>query len=120
MAHRKATARKVRAPRKMAPRSALDGPLVRTVAIAVGIVGLAALAVALVGPKRVRDELLAPISNATWVPLTAAVTPQAERAWAETRPWRDRLSSILSSVNTEEVRSLVAERLSHWVERFRS
>jgi len=119
MAQRKATARKVRTPAKMVPRSALDSPLVRTAAIAVGIVGLAALAVALAGPRRVRDELLAPMSNATWVPLTAAVTPQAERAWAETRPWRDRLSNILASINTDEVRGLLADRLSHWFDRIR-
>jgi len=39
--------------------------------------------------------------------------------WAETRPWRDHVGRVLASVNTTEVREQLAERLSHWLDRFR-
>ena len=54
-----------------------------------------------------------------YAPLAAAVAPQADRAWAETRAWRDRVGRILESINTAEVRDQVASRLSDWIERFR-
>jgi hypothetical protein len=110
---------KTKSRRKAPPPSFLDGLPVRTIAVTVGLVGLAALAVALIGPRRVRDEFVRPISNATWVPVSTAVTSQTERAWAETRPLRDRLGNVLSAINTEEVRNLIAGRLSQWAERFR-
>jgi len=91
----------------------------RTIFVVVGVVGLAALGVALFGPRRLRDEIIRPISAATFVPLASAVTPQADRVWAETRPWRDRVARILASVNTDEVRERVAEQLKVWVDRFR-
>jgi hypothetical protein len=87
--------------------------------IVVGITGLAALGVALFGPRRFNEQVIKPISAATLVPLAAAVTPQADRVWAETRPWRDQVARVLASINTEDVRAALAERLSHWVERFR-
>jgi hypothetical protein len=102
-----------------ASKSWLDGVPFRTATVLVGVAGLVALAVTLLGPRRVRDDFIRPISAATLVPLAAAVAPQADRVWAETRPWRDRVAGILSSVNTEEVRELIAERLSHWVDRLR-
>jgi hypothetical protein len=51
--------------------------------------------------------------------LAAAVAPQADRAWAETRAWRDRVGRILESINAADVRDQVAARLANWAERFR-
>ncbi len=109
----------VPARRKKASVSLLDAFPIRTFAVVAGVAGLAALGVALFGPRRFQDEVLRPISAATFVPLAAAVAPQADRVWAETRPWRDHVSRVLSSVNTSEVREQLAERLSHWLDRFR-
>jgi len=103
--------------RKSAPRSLLASAPVRTIAIVIGVTGLAALGIALFGPRRFRDEIVQPISAATLLPLAAAVAPQADRVWAETRPWRNQVARVLSSINTEEVRDLIAQRLSKWVER---
>ncbi len=97
----------------------LDVLPVRTVFVVVGVVGLAALGVALFGPRRFRDEVIRPISAATFVPIAAAVTPQADRVWEETRPWRDRVARILASINTDEVREHLAEQLKDWIDRFR-
>jgi hypothetical protein len=104
--------------KKMAP-SLLSSPAVRTAIIVAGVAGLAALGVALFGTRRFNDEVLKPISAATLIPLAAAAGPQAERAWAETRPWRDYVARVLTSVNTSEVREQLADRLSQWVDRFR-
>ncbi len=100
-------------------RSIVDGFPIRTAFVVVGVLGLAALGISLFGPRRFRDEVIRPIGAATYVPLAAAVAPQADRVWEETRAWRDRVGRILESINTEEVRELVAGRLSQWIERFR-
>ncbi len=105
--------------KRTAPKSLFDAVPVRTIAIVVGVAGLAALGVALFGPRRFRDEFVRPISAATLVPLSAAVGPQADKVWAETRPWRNHVAHVLSSINTGEVRDLIAERLSQWVDRVR-
>ena len=110
------TARKT--PARSAISAFLRSPL-RTAFVVVGVVGLAALGVALFGPRRFRDDVIRPITSATYVPIAAAVAPQADRVWAETRAWRDRVGRILESINTSEVRDLVAGRLAQWVERFR-
>ena len=105
--------------RKKASPSLLQALPLRTIAVVVGVAGLAALGIALFGPRRFQDEVVRPFRAATLVPLAAAVAPQADRVWAETRPWRDHVSRILSSVNTVEVREQLAERLTHWLDRFR-
>jgi hypothetical protein len=105
--------------KKMTPPSLLRSPAFRIGLVVVGITGLAALGVALFGTRRFNDEVLRPISAATLLPLAAAAAPQAERAWAETRPWRNYVARVLNSVNTAEVREQVAERLSQWIDRFR-
>jgi len=105
--------------KKAAPKSLFEALPVRTIAVIVGVAGLAALGVALLGPRRFRDDFVRPISAATLVPLAAAVAPQADKVWAETRPWRDQVARVLSSINTEDVRDLIAQRLTQWVDRFR-
>jgi hypothetical protein len=100
-------------------RSIVDALPLRTIFVVAGVVGLASLGVALLGPRRFRDEVVRPISAATLIPLAAAVAPQADRVWAETRPWRDRVGRILASINTDEVRERVAEQLKDWIDRFR-
>ena len=103
--------------KKVVPKSLFAAAPVRTIAIVIGVAGLAALGIALFGPRRFRDEVVHPLSAATLLPLAAAVAPQADRVWAETRPWRNQVARVLSSINTEEVRDLIAQRLSKWVER---
>jgi hypothetical protein len=94
-------------------------PAVRTAIVVAGVAGLAALAAAVLSQRRVREDFVRRLESVRWEPLAAAVAPQADRVWAETRPWRDQVTRMLSSINTEEVRELVAQRLSHWMERFR-
>ena len=105
--------------KRKAPRSLIDTLPIRTIAVIAGVAGLAALGIALFGSRRFQDEIVRPIAAATLVPLSAAVAPQADRVWAETRPWRDHVGRMLSSINTQEVREAIADRLSHWLDRFR-
>jgi hypothetical protein len=122
---RKPAKKKVSAKAAAAPanaqksRSLVEGFPIRTTFAVVGVLGLAAIAISLFGPRRFRDEVILPIGAATYTPIAAAVAPQADRVWEETRAWRDRVGRILESINTEEVRELVASRLSQWIERFR-
>ncbi|MEI9993562.1 MAG: hypothetical protein WDM91_03120 [Rhizomicrobium sp.] len=95
--------------RKRASRSLLSGLPVRSIAVLVGVAGLAALGIALANSRRLREDV--------WQPLQSAVEPQADRVWAETRPWRDHVSRVLSSINADEVRDAIAQRLSQWVDR---
>jgi hypothetical protein len=94
-------------------------PAFYAVVAATGVVGLAALGLAVLGPRRFRDEVLEPINRITFEPLLAAATPPAERAWDETRPWRDHVARLFHSINTDEVRTALAERLTAWVQRLR-
>lgn len=106
--------------RSRSTRNSLLGDFpVRSVFIAAGVIGLAALGIALLGPRRFRDEFIKPIGALAYEPLAAAVAPQADRAWEETRAWRERVGRILESINTAEVRDQVAARLTKWIERFR-
>ena len=114
------TASQSAARRTRSARNSLLGEFpIRTVFVVAGVIGLAALGMAVFGPRRFRDEIIKPIGALAYEPLAAAVAPQADRAWAETRAWRDRVGRILESINTAEVRDQVAARLANWIERFR-
>ena len=102
-----------------ATHSLTDSFAIRTAFVVVGVLGLAAIGISLIGPRRFRDEFVRPIGAAAYTPIAAAVAPSADRVWEETRAWRDRIGSVLESINTEELRQLVASRLSYWIDQLR-
>ncbi len=97
--------------RKSARRSFFQSLPVRTIVVVAGVAGLAALGVALFSSRRFNEEIVRPVGK--------AIAPQADRVWAETPPWRDHVSRILTSINTAEVREQVAQQMSRWIDRFR-
>ena len=75
----------------------------------VGTAGLAALAVALVGPKRIEQEVIKP--------LRGAIEPQAEKLWADSKPLREQIAGLFSSASPTGRERLVRSFQS-WIGHF--
>jgi hypothetical protein len=77
--------------------SSLSGRLLRlavsrpakTAYAVIGTAGLAALAVALIGPKRLEREVIKPLRDATF--------PQAEKLWSDSRHLREQIASLFQA-----------------------
>jgi hypothetical protein len=89
-------------------RIALSRPA-RMAYVAVGTVGLAALAVALIGPKRIEKEVLQP--------LRGAIEPQAEKLWADSRPLRQQIAGLFESA-TPSGRERLVRSFQSWIGHF--
>ena len=89
-------------------RIALSRPA-RMAYVAVGTVGLAALAVALIGPKRIEKEVLKP--------LRGAIEPQAEKLWADSRPLRQQIAGLFESA-TPSGRERLVRSFQSWIGHF--
>ena len=78
--------------------------------VAIGTVGLAALAVAILGPKRLEREV--------FKPLQKAVGPQAEKLWEQARPVREQMAGLLHRAGSE--REKLARDFQSWIGHFRA
>lgn len=78
--------------------------------VALGTVGLAALAVAILGPKRLEHDVLKPLQK--------AVEPQAEKLWEQAKPVRDQMASLFSRAGAE--REKLASDFQSWIGHFRA
>lgn len=90
-------------------RAATSRPA-KTAYVIVGTVGLAALAVAILGPKRLEREVLKPLQK--------AVGPQAEKLWDQARPVREQLAGLLRRAGGE--REKLARDFQSWIGHFRA
>ena len=81
----------------------------RTAYVILGTAGLAALAVAVVGPKRLEREVLKP--------LRSAIEPQAEKLWADARPLRDQIAGLFESAGPTG-RARLAKNFQSWIGHF--
>jgi hypothetical protein len=81
----------------------------RTAYVILGTAGLAALAVAIVGPKRLEREVLKP--------LRSAIEPQAEKLWADSRPLRDQIAGLFDSAGPAG-RARLAKNFQSWIGHF--
>jgi hypothetical protein len=91
-------------------RIALSRPA-RAAYVAVGTVGLAALAVAFVGPKRLERDVLKP--------LRGAIEPQAEKIWADSQPLREQIAGLFKSA-TPGGREKLVRNFQSWAGHFRA
>jgi hypothetical protein len=89
-------------------RLALSRPA-RTAYVVLGSVGLAALAVAIVGPKRIEREVIKP--------LRGAIEPQAEKLWADSRPLRDQIAGLFTAA-TPAGREKLVKNFQSWIGHF--
>ena len=81
----------------------------RTAYVVLGTAGLAALAIALVGPKRIERDVIKP--------LRGAIEPQAEKLWADSRPLRDQIAGLFKSA-TPSGRERLARSFQSWIGHF--
>jgi hypothetical protein len=89
-------------------RVALSRPA-RAAYVVIGTAGLAALAVALVGPKRLEREVLRP--------LRGAIEPQAEKLWADSRPLREQFAGLFTAASPAGREKLV-KNFQSWIGHF--
>jgi hypothetical protein len=90
-------------------RAAISKPA-RIAYVAIGTIGLAALAVAILGPRRLEREVLKPLQK--------VVGPQAEKLWDQARPVRTQLATILRRAGGERER--LARDFQSWIGHFRA
>jgi hypothetical protein len=81
----------------------------RTAYYVLGTAGLAALAVALIGPKRLEREVIRP--------LRSSIEPQAEKLWADSRPLRDQIAGLFKSA-TPTGRERLVRNFQSWIGHF--
>jgi hypothetical protein len=90
-------------------RIAASGPA-KMVYIAIGTVGLVALAAAVLGPKRIEHVVLRP--------LKGAVAPPVEKLWHQAKPLRDQIAGFFDRAGPSK--DHLAHRLQSWVGHFRA
>jgi hypothetical protein len=80
--------------------------------IAVGAAGLAAVGIALFGPKRFNRQIVQPVRM--------AVGDQAERIWRESRGLREQLAGMISRAQSESGREKLVKNFQSWVGHFKA
>lgn len=88
-----------------------SSPTAKATLAVVGAFGLAALAIAIVGPKRVRRKTLQPIGD--------ALETHFEKGWDEVRPIRDQIATLFEKASPES-RKEIARKLQSWIGHFRA
>jgi NAD/NADP transhydrogenase alpha subunit len=89
-------------------RAATSRPA-RLAYVAIGTAGLAALTVALVGPKRIEREVIKPLRD--------AVEPQAEKLWSDSRQLREQIAGLFRRA-TPGNREKLARNFQSWLGHF--
>jgi len=84
-------------------------PSARAAFAVIGTIGLTAIAVALVGPKRIEREVLKP--------LRGAIEPQAEKLWADSKPLREQIAGLFKSA-TPTGRERLVRSFQSWIGHF--
>jgi hypothetical protein len=81
----------------------------RTAYYVLGTAGLAALAVALIGPKRLERQVIRP--------LRGTLEPQAEKLWVDSKPLRDQIAGLFKSA-TPSGRERLVRSFQSWIGHF--
>ena len=84
-------------------------PQARTAYYVLGTAGLMALAVAIVGPKRLERDVIKP--------LRSAIEPQAEKLWADSQPLRAQIADLFKSA-TPGGRERLVRSFQSWIGHF--
>lgn len=96
----------------MRVRRAATSPAARGAYIAIGAVGLAALAIAIFGPRRFQRVVIQPVQS--------AVSDQAEKLWSEAQPLRAQLGGLIQRATSEAGREKLVRSFQSWIGHFRA
>ncbi|MGH6827412.1 MAG: hypothetical protein ACREFW_00705 [Rhizomicrobium sp.] len=91
---------------------AATSPAAKAAYIAVGAAGVAALAIAIFGPRRFKREIVRPMRN--------AISDQTLRLWAESRPLRAQLADLIERARSERTRDKLVRSFQSWIGHFRA
>jgi hypothetical protein len=91
---------------------AATGPTAKAVYVAIGMAGLAGLAIAIFGPRRFQRVVIQPVQS--------AVSDQAERLWSEARPLRTQLGGLIERAGSEAGREKLVRSFQSWIGHFRA
>jgi NAD/NADP transhydrogenase alpha subunit len=80
--------------------------------VAIGAIGLTALAVAIVGPRRIEQQVIRPIRG--------RVGQEAERLWSESRPLREQFAQLVQSAGSTAGRERLVRSFQSWIGHFRA
>jgi hypothetical protein len=88
------------------------GPAAKTAYVALGAVGLAALGIAIFGPRRFNRQIVQPVRS--------AVGDQAERIWSESRGLREQIGKLFERAQSDAGRDKLARSFQSWIGHFRA
>jgi NAD/NADP transhydrogenase alpha subunit len=91
---------------------AATGPAAKTAYAVVGTMGLAALAIAIFGPRRFQREILQPMQT--------KVSDQASQLWADARPLREQIGKLFERASDGKSREKLARGFQSWIGHFRA
>ena len=84
-------------------------PQARAAFVVIGTAGLAALAIAVIGPKKLEREVIKPLRN--------AIEPQAEKLWSDSRPLREQIAGLFHAAGPSGRERLV-KSFQSWIGHF--
>lgn len=84
-------------------------PQARAAFVTIGAIGLTAIAVAVVGPKRIEKDVIKPLRD--------RLEPQAEKLWEDSKPLRDQIAGLFKSAPPSGRERLV-RNFQSWIGHF--
>jgi hypothetical protein len=87
-------------------------PAAKTAYVVLGTAGLAALAIAIFGPKRFQREILKPVQT--------VVGDQASQLWNDSRSLREQISGLFARAQTGSGRDRLVQNFQSWTGHFKA
>jgi hypothetical protein len=91
---------------------AATSPAAKVLYVTVGAAGLAALGIAIFGPRRFQQQVIKPVSR--------AVGDKADQLWADSRGLREQLGSLIDRAGSESGREKLVRSFQSWIGHFKA
>jgi hypothetical protein len=99
-------------PQKSQFMRAATSPAAKAAYTVVGSIGLAALAIAIFGPKRFERQVLKPVQS--------KVSDQAAQLWNDSKPLREQIGRLFERVQSQSGREKLIRSFQGWMGHFRA